>query len=461
MLTWNVTGLTLDQVPTFIEHLSLTHPWGFVFMQEGFRTLEGITTGGNHLVLTPSSLQGGLRCPAILVRDKWAERVHLVGGGTRWLAAEFNAKVLLISAHFPHKRLPIQTFTDMLEEIGAFMERFPTHIVFMGADLNARLSGATDYTLVGPAIPYAILTAAEQERATMAHEFVTKHSLMLCNTWADGYHDNLHFTRKNWNDTGEAQVDFMLASSTASVRETGVDHHTHFNTDHRPVSCEAVMGGHSQPSPFVKCLRNWKPALSWNQFAVDLPWQWQSWETCAATWREAAKEHQASAATIEPDLELQALIVAVRRAGIEEKRIISKKIWRRRRHLRRLRELERLDDAAATGRAPPRPRPSCHLNWLRIFGNTPAKEAITEYFVELFGLPQGQRVLARGAKAHWIAVWRDLRIDLGGFTVSATRLQKAIGKLKCGKSSPDGITAEMLKSLPQSALQSLAADLSR
>ena len=70
MLTWNVAGLTLDQVPTFIEHLSLTHPWDFVFMQEGFRTLEGITTGGNHLVLTPSSLQGGLRCPAILVRDK-------------------------------------------------------------------------------------------------------------------------------------------------------------------------------------------------------------------------------------------------------------------------------------------------------------------------------------------------------------------------------------------------------
>ena len=228
--------------------------------------------------------------------------------------------------------------------------------------------------LVGPAIPYAQISPAEQERSTLVHEFATQCNHMLCNTWADGYHDELHYTRRNWNDIGEAQVDFMLASAYASIQQTSVDHQTHFNTDHRPVSCEVLMGRLRRSTQRTKCMRNWKPVLSWDKFVADFPCEWQCWDSNTTTWREAAEEHQANASGTVLDLELQALIAARKNLDDcnEEKRRLSKRVWRRRRHLRRFRELNRLDEAAASGRAPPRPQPSSHLNWLRIFGHCPA-----------------------------------------------------------------------------------------
>ena len=69
------------------------------------RKLEGVDVG-NHALFTPSSLDGGLRCPAIVVRApevRWAKQA---GEGLRWVAVDLGPDVVIVSAHMPHARKP-------------------------------------------------------------------------------------------------------------------------------------------------------------------------------------------------------------------------------------------------------------------------------------------------------------------------------------------------------------------
>jgi len=54
-----------------------------------------------------------------------------------------------------------------------------------------------------------------------------------------------------------------------------------------------------------------------------------------------------------------------------------------------------------------------------------------------------------------------LRIDILPFSVTEAHVQKAIKKLKNGKGSPDGCTAEMYKALPHAAFGTLALVFTR
>ena len=88
------------------------------------------------------------------------------------------------------------------------------------------------------------------------------------------------------------------------------------------------------------------------------------------------------------DKVLKDMVAMVSKTPWEELRVLYKSIWRRRRYLKRQKHTEGLQEAASTGRAPPGPRPSMHLNWGNIVGNTGAlpKTLLTNHFAELYGL---------------------------------------------------------------------------
>ena len=60
------------------------------------------------------------------------------------------------------------------------------------------------------------------------------------------------------------------------------------------------------------------------------------------------------------------------------------------------------------------------------------------------------------AKATETLKFKDLRIDLAPFQVTMSRLMAAICRMKRGRGSPDGCTAEMYSALPDFMLESLA-----
>ena len=101
MGTWNVAGVAVDAFDDFIGQLSDNYIWDILFLQEGFRRTEGIASELGHLLFTPTTLVGNLRCPAVLVNERWKSVVNVdfAGSGDRWVAVSFAGSSLLISLH--------------------------------------------------------------------------------------------------------------------------------------------------------------------------------------------------------------------------------------------------------------------------------------------------------------------------------------------------------------------------
>ena len=122
--------------------------------------------------------------------------------------------------------------------------------------------------------------------------------------------------------------------------------------------------------------------------------------------------------------------------------------------------LSALAACASTGKAP-RIAQTKHVNWAAIVGPRDPCTALTEFYADIFGLAPAERQAAQDERLHCIAVARDLRVDNGRPFVSRASLDAALAKLKNGKGSHDGVSAEMLKGLPDAARESLALDLAR
>ena len=87
-----------------------------LLLQECFRKLDGVNVG-THELFTPSELLGGLRCPAVIVNQKWKGQSKIVGDAARWTAVELDGQLTLISAHLPHKGKKLVEFEAALMEI--------------------------------------------------------------------------------------------------------------------------------------------------------------------------------------------------------------------------------------------------------------------------------------------------------------------------------------------------------
>ena len=116
-----------------------------LLLQECFRQLDGVNVGA-HDLFTPPDLLGGLRCPAVVVNQKWSGQSKI----------ELDGQMTFISAHLPHKGKKLGEFEAVLVDIQEFVSgRLKQHSI-LGGDFNASLHGMTDFFYVRDSIPRPI-----------------------------------------------------------------------------------------------------------------------------------------------------------------------------------------------------------------------------------------------------------------------------------------------------------------
>ena len=103
VLSWNVAGLAEDSTDIFsCPQISMLTNWDVSLLQECFRKLDGVNVGA-HELFTPCELLEGLRCPAVIMHQRWSGQRKAVGGASMWIAVELDGQMTIISAHLPHK----------------------------------------------------------------------------------------------------------------------------------------------------------------------------------------------------------------------------------------------------------------------------------------------------------------------------------------------------------------------
>ena len=95
-------------------------------------------------------------------------------------------------------------------------------------------------------------------------------------------------------------------------------------------------------------------------------------------------------------------------------------------------------------------------NWTKLFGDADPSTSLRKYFEDIYFVSEEDLKVDEDLKTRYLETWRSLRIDIIPWRISVSALKKAIGKLKNGKGSPDGCSAEMYKRFPDNALTLLA-----
>ena len=248
------------------------------------------------------------------------------------------------------------------------------------------------------------------------------------------------------------------------LAEASVEQYLSCATDHRLVNCEFVVSStRARAAQGIRCIKNWKPDNRWEMQANDKMDVWNvDWMKAADQLRTTAEECREKKEK-NVDQVLKDMLAAKHTVPLEERKELYKRIWRRRRHLKRLENLTDLQLAAAAGRAPPGARPSMHLNWGKIVGNSGdlPKTLLTTYLANLYGLPKEEAGAVAAVRQDFVDRWLSLRVDMTDSPFNVTCFDKALRKVKRGKSSPDGVTAEMLQALPPAPRASLASDIVR
>jgi hypothetical protein len=452
--TWNVAGIAERQLDTFIDQLSDNHPWDIVLLQEAFRRTEGIESSHHHVIFTCGELIGGLRCPAILVHERWSHHVKFLGGGVRWLAVEFNSSHVFVSLHLQHRGAGLGPLTQTLAEVRDFLSGTGRRKLIIGMDANTKVGEIMDYVHVGEAVPISAHCAQNGARAVPIHEFLVELGLSLVNTFADASGEELH-TRHNWSGDGAVQIDFLAASLGLPCSEVAVDSAMVFSTDHKMVRATFILQSAPVSCKRRTCIKRWVPKSSWIQAAGEMEWDWNDWESMADSWRKEVIRH--SARPRSPIDQVMADLLRRHAHALPiEKKGLNKTIWRHRRRLHRQRARTSLREAVQRGAVPSNPSRSKHVNWQKLVGTVNPQTALQEFYEEVYKLTPEEERHDTDQKKHFVKVWMDLRIDMTSFRVTSQRLSAALHKLRRGKGSPDGLTAEMYIALPPVALESLA-----
>ena len=84
-----------------------------------------------------------------------------------------------------------------------------------------------------------------------------------------------------------------------------------------------------------------------------------------------------------------------------------------------------------------------------------------EYFEGVLSLTSEEQMVEQTDKGLQVDLWLDMRIDLRPFNLSSVHFESCLRRLKGGKGSPDGLTAEIYKALPGHVKESLRAFLQR
>ena len=131
------------------------------------------------------------------------------------------------------------------------------------------------------------------------------------------------------------------------------------------------------------------------------------------------------------------------------RRSLGQEIWRARRRVKREARQKQLEQACESKRSPQQNLRSVHFNWKKAFGKDGnAADQLSAYFSEIYELEGPEKIEEDIERAKHVAAWRA-RLEHGATPLSIGRaaVEKAIAKLKNGKNSSDGLTAEILKKL--------------
>ena len=112
--------------------------------------------------------------------------------------------------------------------------------------------------------------------------------------------------------------------------------------------------------------------------------------------------------------------------------------------------------AATSGQRPPSKHSNLSIDWWKMFRGRDPNQELSNFFTEVYSLEEDEGVRENEMKRRYVNTWLDLRIDLRAHRFSVRNIKTAISKLKLGKSSPDGVTAEMFRALPEKALAGLS-----
>ena len=178
--------------------------WDVLLLQEGFRKLDGVNVGA-HELFTPSALVEGLRCPAVIMHQRWSGQSKAVGGASRWTAVELDGQMTIISAHLPHKGKKLGDFESVLTDTQDFMSGRPGQHLILRGDFNVSLYGFTDYHHVGESIPRprTLMDTNDSQRARAVAHCRGRIDLTVTNTWMDADSERELYTRCSWTDPGE------------------------------------------------------------------------------------------------------------------------------------------------------------------------------------------------------------------------------------------------------------------
>ena len=200
-----------------------------------------------------------------------------------------------------------------------------------------------------------------------------------------------------------------------------------------------------RPNP---ALKNWTPAPSWRDAIGAQTLEWSSWGKATAELTKLAAENAEPKVTPAADATLENLC-CLRAVASDHavRRDLGKEIWRARRRVKRELRQSALADACRTRRSPKPSRRTTHFNWERTFGaDGDAAAQLSEYFASIYELDPRERAAERCAKAQSIASWRSaLEHGAPALEIPPALVRKATSKLRVGKSSSDGLTAEILK----------------
>ena len=140
------------------------------------------------------------------------------------------------------------------------------------------------------------------------------------------------------------------------------------------------------------------------------------------------------------------------------RRQVNRAIYRTWRKRKRFVRFQALKDACASGRAPPFQSKGGHVNWGRLFGNVSPAEALSYHYSAMFDFDSLEEAAQESAlRQSVMQSWHSRPVGTHEFVCDLPRLRRALKRLYLGKSSPDGLTAEILRQLPDDELSKMAA----
>ena len=220
-----------------------------------------------------------------------------------------------------------------------------------------------------------------------------------------------------------------------------------FSSDHLPLTI--TYSNHNRKSQLsldrvrktrLPLIRNWQPDDNWYNAIRLSTLSWQDWEAIPRL-HELAREHARPRVNKQIDAELESLINARKNTDdMEMKQKLGRTIWRARRKAKRQRTQRDLEDACRNKRCPQLARRSMHFNWSKTFGpNGDASKQLFDYYSGVYEMAPEQRETQETTKAKCCS------------------LSTVIKKLKPGKGSSDGVTAESLRELDESNLEAMGS----